>query len=234
MQNSPFSYDTLTMVTNPHAEYLLQPNDVLSVRIKSLEVENSSFLNIDEGMNFNNFNSAALFVNGYSVNDSGVIYLPMIGAVKVGGLRVPQARDTIQRRINEYVSDASVFVNLVSFKIAVIGEVANPGYYYVYNNRLTLFEGLALAGDLREFADRRMINLVRQEENGSQTVLIDLTDPGIMKSPYYYLRPNDMLYVPPLEIKNQRSNLANLSLINTGLAAITTAVSVIVLINTLR
>ena len=173
-----------------------------------------------------NINPGALYLSGFSITDSGYIYIPIAGGVKVGGLSVEEARQKIQDEIDNYTS-AYVIVSLVSFKVSITGEVDKPGYYYIYNDRLTILEALALAGDFKEFADRRRITLIRQHDEGSDVVLLDITEPEIIKSPFFYLEPNDQLYVPQLQIKNSRSNLFN---VNTVVGAVSTALTIILLI----
>jgi polysaccharide export outer membrane protein len=115
-------------------------------------------------------------------------------------------------------------VKLVSFKITVLGEVNSPGYRYIFNNQATILEGLGLAGDLSENGNRKRIKLVRQVPTGSEVVMVDLTDPKILTSKYYYLMPNDVIYVEPLRAQSKRSNLALMTLF---FSAVTTTVLVL-------
>ncbi|MEM7717278.1 MAG: polysaccharide biosynthesis/export family protein [Cyanobacteria bacterium P01_A01_bin.68] len=225
-QENPFSNDSIIRYLNDKATYLLQPGDVLSVQVKSISIKDSELFNLQTDNSMMNINPGALYLSGFSITDSGYIYIPIAGAVKVGGLSVEDARQKIQDEIDNYTS-AYVIVSLVSFKVSVIGEVDKPGYFYVYNDRLTLLEALALAGDFKEFADRRRITLVRQHDEGSDVVLLDITDPDIIQSPFFYLEPNDQIYVPQLQIKNSRSNLFN---VNTVVGAVSTALTIILLI----
>lgn len=230
-QENNFEIDSLTFLPNHHREYKVQPGDVLSVKIKSLEAENAEFLNIEPNNGFANINPAALYINGYSVSDSGQIVVPLIGPIYVLGLTVPQVRNRLQREVDRFFSDATVIVSLGSFKISVLGEVNNPGTYFIYNNRLTVLEAIAQAGDLREFADRKEITLVRREGDHSQGTLLDITDPHIFLSPHFYLEPNDVLYIKPLKSKAKRSNLATLAVASTILGVISTGVTIYLLID---
>lgn len=228
-QENEFTKESATIVKNKYPLYKLQKADILSVKIKSLEVENAEFLNVEPQNGFINVNPGALFLNGYSIFENGAIYLPLIGSVAVEGLTLDEARSKIQRLVDEYFTDATAIVNLVSFKISVMGEVNRPGYFYVYNNRLTLLEAISLAGDLKEFADRTEITLLRQREDGSEAIILDITDPNVIGSPFYYLKPNDAIYVRPLKQKVKRSNLATLVIVSTVIAVISTGISIIAL-----
>lgn len=234
MQTGDFKLNQPTLLANKPPVYKLQANDVISIDIKSLKSDNARYINRQpEGMV--NITPIATYLSGYSINDSGHVFLPDVGRIKLAGLTVDQARRRIQETVREMsLGDATVFVTMVSFKVSVIGEVGNPGYHYVYNNQLNLLEAIALAGDLREFADRRRVNLIRQVDGGSEVVLLDLTAAQVMESSYYYLQPNDMIYVPTLEEKNKRSNLATLGLINAAVGTITATLAIVRLIQDQR
>jgi polysaccharide export outer membrane protein len=146
--------------------------------------------------------------------------LPTVGKVKIKGLTLNQAKIEIEKGVQQYINNVSVQVKLISFKISVLGEVKSPGYYYVYNNQATIFEGLGLAGDIGDFGNRRKIKIVRQTPTGSEVAMLDITDPNILKSKYYYLLPNDVLYVEPLKAKFARSNLQPLGVFFGGITAI--------------
>ncbi len=229
-QNLPESHKAPQKYVNENAQYRLQEGDILSIRIKGLKVDQTDYLNKENDLDFNNYNAAGLYVNGFSIGPSGNIILPNIGEVKAAGQTINEVRIAIQKMVSKEINNASVFVTLVSFKISVLGEVQNPGYFFVYNDQLTLMEGLALAGDLKEFADRRNIRLVRQTAKGSEVNSLDLTDANIFSSKYFYLQPNDAIYVPPMELKNKRSNLANTAVAGVILSALGTAVSITAII----
>ncbi len=228
LQENEYKVDDPTEILNEVPQYKLQFNDVLSIEVKSINSENVEYFNKTGGML--NVNELTNYLNGYVVDENGDIFLPEMGAVNVGGMTMAEARAEIQAVIQKQVPRATVFATLVSFKISIIGEVRKPGYYYIYNNQLNLFEALALAGDLDDYADRSRVTLIRQTKTGSEALLLDLTKPNVIESPYFYLQPSDAIYVPPLEVKNNRHNLANLSVINILLTGITTTVAVIALI----
>ena len=225
-QNLASAAQSPQLYKNQDADYRLQEGDILSIRIKGLSSDKTAYLNKQSDNDFNNYNTPGLYVNGFSIDSQGNIMLPNVGEVKASGKTVDEVRREIQAMISEEINNASVFVSLVSFKISILGEVVNPGYFYAYNDRLTLMEGLALAGDLMEFADRRNIRLVRQVPTGSEVITLDLTDANIFSSKYFYLQPNDAIYVPPMELKNKRSNLANTAIAGVILSALGTAASI--------
>lgn len=233
-QGGKFSKGEPLLFENQNSQYKLQPNDVLNVKVKSENIETTDYLNMEPSGMFNNPTPLSVYINGYSIDDEGYINLPSIGKLKVAGLTVMGARDLVQKAVDESFTNATAFVFLVSFKISILGEVKIPGYYFINNNQGTILDALAMAGDMNEFADRKQIHLIRQNPKGSEVVLLDMTDPKVLASPFFYLAPNDAVYVPPLELKNQRSNLANLGIFGTALTAVSTAITLILLIDNMK
>ena len=139
-----------------------------------------------------------------------------------------EVQKLIQTEISKYLIDAIVLVKLVSFKVTVLGDVRRAGTYYIYNNQATIFEALGLAGDLTATANRKNVKLVRQIENSSYVILLDLTDPKILESPYYFMLPNDVIYV---EIARAQTARTNLPLLGTLFAAISTTILLLNFIN---
>lgn len=214
MQNEKLKESTPTLFNTSYQEYELQPNDVLSVKVLSVQPELTEQFNIINPNNaFGISGPSSLYLSGYSIDKNGNIRLPILGEVKVAGLTPNQAEEKIQRDLDRYINDATVVLKLISFKISVLGEVRNPGYFYVYNEQANLFEGLGMAGDLTQAASRENIKLIRQTPGGSEVVLLDLKDPDIVQSPYYYLKPNDVLYVEPRKTQIKRDNLVVVSAI---------------------
>ena len=226
LQDKSFSESQPKLIENVKSSYSLQPNDILSVKVKSsTDAAVSDLFNITTTSQAATFISPGnLFLEGYFIDSDGNLTLPIIGTFPVQGLTIEQARDTIQARADRYLRNATVIVKLISFKVTVLGEVKNPGYHFVFNNQVTILEALGLAGDLTSVANRENVKLIRQTQTGSEVVLLDLTDPNLLKSKYFYLLPNDALYVEPLKARSSRLNLENLTLI---FSAATTAILIL-------
>ncbi|WP_276372006.1 polysaccharide biosynthesis/export family protein [Chryseolinea sp. H1M3-3] len=226
LQDNTFSETQPKLVENRKSTYQLQPNDILSIKVKSsTDAQVSDIFNITTTTQAPMFTSPGnLYLEGYSIDEEGKITLPIIGALTVKGMSVEQAQDLIQLNANKYLKNATVIVKLISFKVTVLGEVNNPGYHYVYNNQITILEALGLAGDLTPVGSRKNIKLVRQVQGGSEVVLLDLTNPNLLKSKYFYLMPNDALYVEPLKARSRRLNLEHLTLV---FSAATTAILIL-------
>jgi len=216
---------TIVLPTPRNEQYKVRPSDVLSIRVQSRDPEQANFFNIgslDNG--FNQANEAAFFRNGYSVGPDGMINLAIVGELEVRSLTVQQVRDLVQEEIDKYLRNATVTVQLMSFKVSVLGDVARPGINYIYNNQATIFEALSAAGDLNLSAKRKKIKLIRQIDDASVVVNLDLTKPSIIKSPYYFLHPNDVIYVDTSKPNIFQSNLGVISLL---LSAVSTTILVL-------
>jgi len=224
-QNKDFSESYATQIRNESTPYRLRPNDILSVKVKSsTETEISDIFNISPSSNFMSVDAGNVYLQGYSIDSEGAITLPILGKMVVRDLTVEEVQNMIQSEASQYLNNATVIVKLVSFKITVLGQVNRPGYYYAFNNQLTLPEGLGLANDLTELGNRKKVKLIRQTASGSEVVLLDLTDPATLKSKYYYLMPNDVIYVEPFKANTGRDNAQLLTLVFSGL---TTAILVL-------
>ncbi|OON65682.1 polysaccharide biosynthesis/export family protein [Hymenobacter sp. CRA2] len=220
LQNPQYSKQTPVAVANEPTPYHIQPNDVLSVRVQSAQPALNDIFNVTDGRTLSNGDPGNMFLAGYSVDNEGNINLPTVGRVKLAGLTLEQAQQTIQREITKYARDSNVLVKLLSFKVTVLGDVKAPGRYFIYNGQANVLEALGMAGDLTEFGNRQNVKLVRQTDKGSAVVLLDLTDPNILASPYYYLLPNDALYVEPLRARTSRANASNFALVFAGISAV--------------
>lgn len=219
-QGKDFSESYATQIRNEPSQYRLQPNDVLSVKVKSsTEVGISDIFNITPSTNFINVDAGNVFLQGYSIDSDGAIILPILGKMTLRNLTVEEAQNLIQAEANKYLNNATVIVKLVSFKVTVLGEVNRPGMYYAFNNQLTLPEGLGLANDLTSLGNRKKVKLIRQTPTGSEVVLLNLNDPAVLKSKYYYLQPNDVIYVEPFRANTGRSNAQLLTLLFSGITA---------------
>lgn len=219
LQGRGYSTTQPVQVTNARPAYALQAGDVLSIRVQSVQPALSDIFNVPGPQAFSG-DPGTLYLTGYAVDESGAISLPTVGRVKVQGLSVDRAQALVQQKVEAYVRDANVLVKLLSFKITVLGEVRAPGRYFIYNPQATVLEALGLAGDLTEFGNRENVKLVRQTAKGSEVVLLNLTDPNLLQSPYYYLLPNDALYVEPLKARTARGNANNLGIVFAGISAI--------------
>jgi polysaccharide export outer membrane protein len=203
-------------------EYVLQTRDILYVKIYSLNEEMSNLINQTIGTYQQNLfqNETSLFINGYSVSDSGYIEIPVLGRIIVAGKTLDEAIEAIHQRANNYLKDATVIVKLISFKISVIGEVSRPGTYNNFNSQLTVLEAISLAGDITDYGNRKKVHVLRPESNGTKSFQLDLTNRNILTSDGFFLLPNDIVYVEPIRSKSFRINIPTLSLTLTSISTL--------------
>jgi len=218
--------DSVQTYTNTDSLYRIKPGDILYIKILSMnkEISDAFNLNSDNTSAYAWNNEASLYINGFSVNDSGFVDLPILGKIKVEHKTVNQTQEAVQQKLNEYLKDGIAVVKLISYRFSVLGEVHRPGIYTNYSDKLNIFEALAKAGDINEFGDRRSVILIRPTPKGNITYKFDLTQNDILSSQYFYLKPNDVLYVYPLKYKAWRFNTVNVSLF---LSSITTLILVL-------
>ena len=135
----------------------------------------------------------------YIVNSNGTILFPVLGSVFCKGMTKKQLQQDLESRLKRYLTDPLVIVTLTNFNFSVLGEVKSPGQKTSTNEKLNLFQALALAGDTTYDGNKTNIKLIRySEDEGKDTVVsLDLSEASIVNSPYYYLQQNDILYVEP-------------------------------------
>lgn len=135
----------------------------------------------------------------YIVNSGGSIIFPVLGTVYCKGMTKTQLKEDLENRLKRYLTDPLVTITLTNFNISVLGEVKSPGQKTSPTEKLTIFQGIALAGDLTYDANRTNVKLIRTSETTGtdEVVSLDLSEASIFNSPYYYLQQNDILYVEP-------------------------------------
>lgn len=155
--------------------------------------------------------NARLGDNQYQVTSDGYISFPVLGNVYCKGMTKQQLKTELDTRLKQYLTDPVVTVRHLNFNISILGDVGSPGQKTSSTERLNIFQALALAGDMRDSANRTNVKLIRySEESGKDiTYNLDLSEASIVNSPYYYLQQNDILYVEPDKNKQIAANTTN-------------------------
>ncbi len=181
--------------------YKIQPGDNLYIKaINIIDERNSNVLN-GESSRYSMGSDASIYLNSYTVNEQGYLDYPLTGLVQVKNLTVEQAKDKLQTELSKFIKETALIVKLSNFDLTIIGEVAKPGKYKVYQTEISLLEAIAMAGNFTNFSKTSNVKIVRRTNNGSEVIKVDLGKADILSSPYYYLKPNDIVYVEPLKIK---------------------------------
>jgi len=147
--------------------------------------------------------------SGYLVNRDGNIEVPVLGKIHAVGHTTSELKDTIQAIAEKYYNDPTVIVRYANFKINITGEVLKPGVYIMPNEKVSILDALAMAGDLTIFGKRENVLLIRENPDGTKTPYrINLKKSDIMSAPYYYMRQNDVIYVEPRKAKSDATDAA--------------------------
>jgi polysaccharide export outer membrane protein len=176
-------------------EYRIRPNDHLYIRVISDEPESAAFLNLIGAQTSMIGSSYNIELITYLVDEKGDISYPFLGPVKVENKTLIEVQEIMQKEVDKYLENASVFVKLVSRNVTILGEVRQPGLHPMIKSRLTIFETLGMAGDITDYGNRRNVKLIREYPDGREVVSLDLTNPHIVNSPYFYVLPRDIVYV---------------------------------------
>lgn len=142
----------------------------------------------------------------YLVDEFGEIDFPVLGKVKLGGLTRREASDFMKKKLSTYVVDVGVNIAFSNFRVSVLGEVRSPGVFTLPQERITVLEALAMAGDMTRYGVRSNVLLVRERDGVKETHRLDLTSDSLLNSPHYYLTQNDVLYVEPNNSQVRDSN----------------------------
>ena len=189
-------------------------DDLLTINVSSVDLEAAKPFNLPTVA----YNAVTNTVTGvpkqqsYLINTDGYILFPVIGTVKIEGLTRLEAIELLTIKLKPFVKDVAVNIQILNFKINVLGDVKKPGMFQIQNERVTVLDALALAGDLN-ISGERIIEVKRETEKGVITGTIDLKSNKLYASPFYYLQQNDVVYVNPNNARIQSASYNQ----NTGL-----------------
>lgn len=202
--------------------YRLQVNDEIVYRVITMDQT------IAKTLSTNN-TSTGQYANSYRIYSDGTVDLPFLPPIKLAGLTELEARDTLRAAMREIIPDADVKLSMYNKRFTVLGD-ANSGTYYIYKERMTIFQALALSGDLRNAGDRRHVRIIRPHSNEEPEVLeFDIRTNTIIDSKYYYVYPNDLIYVSrdPASFYKQTSYSGFLALITSSVSLLITVLNYI-------
>ncbi|MEO8236777.1 MAG: polysaccharide biosynthesis/export family protein [Flavobacterium sp.] len=204
LQDKGASENETTVSAVESKPYRLQVNDVLSVDIKAIDPKLVTIFKPSEVVGSDKSESG-LYFNGFTVDDHGNIRMPILGEINVIGYTLEEVRLKIEKKLLEeyFKAEANIFVTvkLAGFRYTINGEVGSTGTKTLFHEQVNIMEAIANAGDITTVGNRKAVTIIRQTPTGVQINDIDLTDVNVMKSPYYYLQPNDYIYVKPLKQK---------------------------------
>ncbi len=181
----------------------VQPDDILYIGVHTFDEELSKPFNLVQGAqaNVGNINLGQNPLIGYLVDPRGYIDFPVLGPLHVGGMTIEGVKRLVLERLRPYLRDPVVRVRFLNFKVSVLGEVGRPGVQNFTQQRVTILEALAQAGDVTEVGRRDNILVIRESNGLREYGRIDLHDRNLFQSPYFYLKQNDIIYVQPGKAK---------------------------------
>lgn len=189
-QNLPEQFAQMDSVQN---NFKIKPNDILSITVSAYDPAAVQPFNL-----VLESRGGVLAQNqGYLTGADGTINFPVLGKIKVEGLTRAELSDLLTEKISEYILEPIVTINILNFKVSILGAVNAPGTYSVQGERLTLPEAISLAGDLSIYGKRDNVLVLRETNGKKDYAYLDMRDVKIMESDYYYLQQNDLIYVEP-------------------------------------
>ncbi|WP_034041102.1 polysaccharide biosynthesis/export family protein [Wocania ichthyoenteri] len=231
LQNKSTATDSIQVIVEKQRAYRVQINDILNIRIKAAKQETVTIFNpIGEG-DLNASSEERAYFDGFTVDLHGNILMPKLGEINVLGFTTNEIKQIIEKKLleTEYkaANDIFVTVKLTGLQYTTTGEIGSSGTKTLFKERVNVFEAIANSGDILDTGDKKDVLIIRQFPQGQKIFHIDLTDANVMNSPYYYIQPNDMIYVKPLKQKSWGTGttaIQNIGAIATVLSLITTTI----------
>lgn len=185
--------------------YRLQVDDILSIDIRSNNAKDVEIFSKKKEVTNTTINQDQLYFDGYQVDGFGNIRIPVLGLVNVQGQTVEEVAKLLEKKLlEEYFtvnSNLFVIVKLAGIKYTINGEVGSTGTKTVFQDKLNILEAIANSGDIAITGNKKEVVVMRKIPTGYQSETLDLTDANVINSQYFYLKPNDYIYVKPLKQK---------------------------------
>lgn len=229
LQNKDNAENTSHIISEVQKPYRVQINDILNIRVKAVEQKLVNVFNPAGDANLNAGSAERAYFDGFTVDLHGDIRIPTIGKVSVLGYTTEEIEKILEKKLVdvEFKEAANIFVTvkLSGLRFTANGEVGSPGTVTMFQERVNIFEAIANVGEIPITGNKKDVLIIRQYPQGEKIHHLDLTDVNVMQSPYYYIQPNDIIYVQPIKQKSWGTG-------TTGVQSLTTIVSVLSLVTT--
>lgn len=209
--NTPIDLNEFIPYAEVDYEYILQPFDIVNIQFASSDEE------LTQAFSFQNSQSSGamrgggggggqgsdpLYFTGYSIDKSGMVEVPMLGKIEIAGLTENAAKTIVETKINEFFKE-EVYVKLgiAGIRYTTLGEFNAVGVQIIYKNRATIFDALANSGETTLLGKKNKLFIIRQYDGGTKLHQINLNDRALLASPFYFIQPNDILYMEPMKIR---------------------------------
>ena len=183
-------------------EPVIQKADLLSIKVYSQSADPRTDIpyNLPEQTVVGGGSSTA----GFLVDQNGDIEYPRIGRLHAEGLTKAQLADAIRKRFENELTNPTVIVRFLNYRVTVLGEVKTPGSFAVPTERITILEALGLSGDITDYGNKSKVRVAREKNGEVETGFIDLTSKDLFQSPYYRLQQNDVVFVEQIKRKSEQ------------------------------
>ncbi len=195
-------------------EIKIKPFDNLYISIKTLDEEvnrifdpsNTGGGGYSSGTSSNFGDPASQYINGYRVSKDSTVTLPVLGKINFVGLTLEEAKYKLKERAEDFLREPTIELKYLNYRVNIIGEVKSPGLLYNYEGSINIFDAIARANGITDYANLSEVVVQRQSENGIYAQKINLTDKTIYDLDVFYLQPGDMVYIPPDKLIRRRDN----------------------------
>ncbi|MBC7439659.1 MAG: polysaccharide biosynthesis/export family protein [Flavobacterium sp.] len=216
--------------------YRLKTDDFLSISIKAIDPKLVQIFNPSSSTIPGLPQSEqALFFDGFKVDDHGNIRIPVIGEINVLGFTTDEVRVKIEKELlaKYFNKEADIFVvvKLAGLRFTINGEITTPGTKTIFQEKLNVLEAVANSGDITILGNRKNVTIIRQFPYGTEMHDIDLTDINVTQSPYYYVQPNDYIYIKPLKQKSWGTGKTGIESFSTIITILSFGTTVFLLLN---
>ena len=178
-------------------EYQLQEGDLISIQVSTRTQQQHDFFNKEETSN-SQLMVHNPYLYGYIIKEGGMLELPTVGEVKASGFTLRELESIIQQIMVPYFETPVVKLNIINFEISVLGEVNSPGSFKIVKPNPDLLYAISIASGFTSLANRKRVKIIRTNYNQKRIFFLDLTDSSVLQNPDFYIHPNDVIYIEPL------------------------------------
>lgn len=221
-QGNPIEKKEIQRINN--TPYKLQVDDIINIDIISTQ---ESLVSMFKKQSSGAVSSGASgYFSGFTVDIHGNIRVPNLEKINVLGYTTTEVRQKLEKEIRKFFkikNDIFITVKLAGFRYTIFGEIGSPGQKIIYQNRVSIIEAVANAGDISNVGNRKNIEIIRTNNSKTEKFSIDLTQVSAFDSDVFYIKPNDLIYIKPLKQKFWGTG-------TTGLQSLTTIFSILTLV----
>ncbi|WP_243732494.1 polysaccharide biosynthesis/export family protein [Pedobacter metabolipauper] len=206
---------------------LIQPDDILNITIQTVDPAATTVVNQTPAAASSGASDGISAINGFLVDEDGNVEVPVLGVVKLSGMTTTKARGVIRSIAARYYKNPTVQVRFSNFKITVLGEVNKPASYTMPNEKVTVLDAIAFAGDLTIYGKRDNILLIRDNGDKKDVIRINLNSSDLISSPYFNLKQNDVIYVEPNKARIAVNSAPTRQLITMTLSIVAVVITIL-------